>query len=85
MRFPQGWQLGTLPLLFKCCAHRLVFVALAKAATALKTALDEKATLVSKSRRTKKVFCCGPHELEVALPKGSVVAGMPWPRARFSS
>jgi hypothetical protein len=51
------------------------FEAVAKAAAAIKQALEEKTlTLVRPTRRMLKVFCFGPHTLELTVPQGSVVA-----------
>ena len=53
------------------------FEAVAKAAAAIKEALDEKTlTLVSHKMRMQKVFRFGPHTLALTVPQGSVVASM---------
>ena len=51
--------------------------AVAKAAAAIKEALEDKTlTLVRPTGRMLKVFCFGPHMLELTVPQGSIVAGV---------
>ncbi len=53
------------------------FEAVAKAAAAIKEALEEMTlTIVSRKMRMQKVFCFGPRTLALTVPQGSVVASM---------